>query len=50
MWLLAMPERFDTWWFYVSGVVFTGISIGNLFVVLGLKGKKWEKGDGKLIW
>jgi len=50
MWVLAMPEIFDTTWYYVSGVAFTGIAVQNLSVVLSLPAKKWEKGEKKPIW
>lgn len=50
MWVLAMPEKFGGFWYYASGVLFTGFALGNVRTVLNLKGKKWEKGDKSLIW
>jgi hypothetical protein len=40
MWVLATLEVFDTTWFYVTGVVFTGTAVENLSIVLSFPAKK----------
>jgi hypothetical protein len=50
MWVLALPEIFQGFWFQANGFVFTGIATGNLGIVLGLKARKWEKGERASIW
>lgn len=50
MWVLSMPEVFDTKWYYLSGVVCTGISVRNLMSVCALPEKKWRKGEARPIW
>jgi hypothetical protein len=50
MWVLAMPEMFDTPWYYVTGVVFTAIAVFNLYHLSKLPPKDRLAGQRKPVW
>lgn len=50
MWVQAMPEIFDTPWYYVSGVVFTAISAFHVYTLAKLPPKPLVRGQKRPIW
>lgn len=50
MFVLALPEVFNTTWFYAAGVVFSVISLNNLRFVISLPPKKQSRNAPKPIW
>jgi len=50
MWVLAMPEVFNTPWYYITGVVFTVLAAFNLYNLAKLPPKKAVPGQKRPIW
>jgi len=50
MFVVAMPEVFDTGWFYIAGVVFTVIAATNLYRLTAYPAKVPVEGGKKPIW
>lgn len=50
MFVQAMPEVFDTAWFYLSGVVFTAIAVLNAVRLWGKEPKRAVPGQPRPIW
>lgn len=50
MWVLSMPEVFNTWQFYVAGVVFVAISAFNLYRLTRLPKKVPTEEIPRPVW
>ena len=50
MWVLAMPQVFDTPWYYITGVVFTAIAAYHVYALAQLPPKPRQHGQRRPIW
>jgi FtsH-binding integral membrane protein len=50
MWVLAMPEVFNTPWYYISGVVFTFVAAFNAYQLAKLPPKNQVSQQKRPIW
>jgi hypothetical protein len=50
MWVKAMPEIFDTPWYYITGLVFTGIAAAAVVMVARFPAKPRSTDGTKPIW
>lgn len=50
MFVTALPDVFDTPWFYLAGIVFTGIAMSNLYKLTHFAPKSVAPGAPRPIW
>ena len=50
MWVQALPEVFNTPWYYITGIVFTAIAAFNLYNLAKLPAKTAQPGEPRPIW